>query len=82
MKRRKSQQRERDRMQIRIIEQIASPTLSFELENFNLYGKLRKTQTEIHNTLPSPESKLIINVVFFLNVITPGFITLKSFFKG
>lgn len=57
MKRRKNEQRERSRMDINIIEQITSPTLSFELENFKFYGKLNKTETEIHNTLPSLESK-------------------------
>ncbi|XP_053399373.1 uncharacterized protein LOC128557008 [Mercenaria mercenaria] len=53
LKRRKADKRERDRMQIRIIEKIANPTLGFEVENFKLFGGLKKTTTEIHNTLPS-----------------------------
>ncbi|XP_052796007.1 uncharacterized protein LOC128228632 isoform X1 [Mya arenaria] len=56
MKRRKADMRERDRMQFRIIDKITSPTLSFELENFKLFGKLNKTETHIHNTIPTTET--------------------------
>ncbi|KAL4230026.1 hypothetical protein ACF0H5_010413 [Mactra antiquata] len=56
LKRRRAEKRERDRMHIRIIDKIASPTLSFEVENFKLFGDLKKTETEIHNTVPSNET--------------------------
>eukprot|EP00105_Crassostrea_gigas_P009648 XP_011424679.1 PREDICTED: uncharacterized protein LOC105326373 isoform X1 [Crassostrea gigas] len=31
------------------------PSVQVEVRKFNLYGTLRKSKTEIHNTLPSPE---------------------------
>ncbi|XP_048773763.1 uncharacterized protein LOC125678976 isoform X2 [Ostrea edulis] len=31
------------------------PSVQVEVRKFNLYGNLRKSNTEIHNTLPSPE---------------------------
>ena len=31
------------------------PSVQVEVRKFNLYGTLRKSHTEIHNTLPSPE---------------------------
>lgn len=33
------------------------PSVQVEVRKFNLYGTLRKSKTEIHNTLPSPECK-------------------------
>ena len=35
------------------------PTFQVEVRKFNLYGTLRKSKTEIHNTLPSPECKSV-----------------------
>ena len=78
MKRRKSDRRVRDRLQIKIIESIAKPTLGFELENFQHYGQLRKTATEIHNTLPSYASKLMYNVLGVFSFVTRFLTSRKS----
>ncbi|XP_060566243.1 uncharacterized protein LOC132725173 isoform X2 [Ruditapes philippinarum] len=56
LKRKKADKRERDRMQIRIIDKISNPTLGFEVENFKLFGDLKKTTTQIHNTIPSQDT--------------------------
>ncbi|XP_052277102.1 uncharacterized protein LOC127876153 isoform X2 [Dreissena polymorpha] len=53
LKRRRADMRERDRMQIKIITKLDSPTLGFEVENFRLFNRLRKTETAIHNTIPT-----------------------------
>ena len=57
MKRRKAAAKERKRLQINVIENIANPSLKFELENFKLFGDLKKSDTEVHNTIPNLTSK-------------------------
>lgn len=68
LKRRKADKREKERMQIPFIEKLANPTLGFEVENFKMFGSLRKTVTEIHNTVPSYDSKHNVSSLFGLAV--------------
>lgn len=53
MKRRKAAEKERERLKIDVIENIANPSLKFEIEHFKLFGSLRKSETEVHNTIPN-----------------------------
>ena len=57
MKRRKAAEKERERLKIDVIENIANPSLKFEIEHFKLFGSLRKSETEVHNTIPNTTSK-------------------------
>ena len=61
MKRRKAAAKERERLQIDVIENIANPSLKFELENFKLFGGLKKIDTEVHNTIPNLTSKCLLH---------------------
>jgi hypothetical protein len=57
-------------MQIRIIDKISNPTLGFEVENFKLFGDLKKTTTQIHNTIPSQDSKpFLVNIILKCNLL-------------
>lgn len=56
MKRKRRAESEKVRMKINVIDRMAESSLRFELENFHLFGSLRKVEPEIHNTLPSNET--------------------------
>ena len=57
MKRRKAAEKERERLNIDVIENISNPSLKFEIEHFKLFGALKKSSTEVHNTIPNNTSK-------------------------
>ena len=57
MKRRKAAEKERERLNIDVIENISNPSLKFEIEHFKLFGALKKSSTEVHNTIPNITSK-------------------------
>lgn len=54
MKRWKADKKEKKRThQMRVIEKIVNPTLGFEVKHFHIFGTLKKTESEIHNTIPT-----------------------------
>ncbi|XP_061163801.1 uncharacterized protein LOC133172956 [Saccostrea echinata] len=52
---RRGRQRPRTEETLTIPGIFRPPSVQVEIRKFNLYGNLRKSNTEIHNTLPSPE---------------------------
>ena len=67
MKRRKAAEKERERLNIDVIENISNPSLKFEIEHFKLFGALKKSSTEVHNTIPNITSKYENNAWFTVN---------------